>query len=185
MRSPLFGRCAAAAGALMLAACGSLPFDRDSKGLSIPITPFGLWMPGVQPLNVMSMEREQATELRSELRLAQAELARYAKAGDPSRAGNALVAPPSPESAKYAKYIVTQVDPLPAPVVKWERGREPRAIKVAHAGRANATAQGSAPYSRPHSANMVRTTAGSPSRSRVTMCSWRVQDGRAVGIKCP
>lgn len=184
MRSPLFGRCAAAAGALMLAACGSLPFDRDSKGLSIPITPFGLALPGVQPLIVMSMEREQATELRSELRLAQAELARYARAVDPSKAGNAVVAPPSP-SPESAKYIVTQVDPLPAPVVKWESGREPRAIKVAHAGRANATAQGSASYSRPHSANMVRTTAGSSSRSRVTMCSWRVQDGRAVGIKCP
>ena len=184
MRSKLLSRCAVAAGALVLAACGSLPFDPDSKGLSIPITPFGLALRGVQPLIVMSMEREQATELRSELRLAQAELTRYARAGEPSKAVNALVASPSP-SPEFAKYIVTQVDPLPAPVVKWESGREPRAIKVAQTGRANTTANGSMSYSRPQAANVARTTSGPPSRSRVTMCSWRVQDGRAVGIKCP
>ena len=144
--------CAVLASALLIGACGSLPFEPDSMGYSHPITPGGLWLPGVQPLEMLAPQAEAIAVRQRELRAARLELDRF------TQLARRVEVPQLPSQPEPLKRTLLQVDPLPEPVVKWERGSEPQLLKTVQPAK--------------------------PARAKPAICGWRTQNGKTVAIPC-
>lgn len=161
MGAAILHRCTAAAAALVLGACASLPFDKDSMGYSHPITPnflggSALGAVTAPQTSALAPQAERIAALEREVQIARVERARYAQ--------QVVVEPRVPNF----KRAVVEVNPLPTTSVRWDGGGEPRVTK---------------PVTRSHSS--PRPRSANASRPRVSVCSWRDQGGQVVGSKCP